>query len=611
MKPGLLLVAGFIACAGAQAQAQEAADTVFRNGVIDTVNSNSEMAEAVAVTAGVITYVGSNDGAEPYIGPQTKVVDLKGLTVMPGIHDGHIHGYLSQPPNCSLDYESLSVAKLQERVRGCLAEASFSRGPEGWLPVDSWYVQFTRPNPAAVTRATLDEISTERPIVVFSTDGHSAVANSKALALAGITKAMPDPADGAIERDAAGEPTGVLQDGAMNPIWDTLPEGPALDPVEAARAGVARFNAAGITSFYAAGGSAEDIAAYAQLAARKELDARAHFAYWVEVTEAEDAGKVIATVDQLRKQHETPLPRSVTDWRAGGTSGPDLVPAPGLSIDGIKMMLDGVLQYPAQTAGMLEPYWTKSADGQFAPGTETGSVYLANPVLGELVTRLDEAGYQAHLHAIGDAAVRTGLDAIAAMKSGRTARDSRPTLAHTEIVDPADLPRFAELGVTAVMSYQWAKPGPDSTDSVKDYLGPQRYQLYEPSQSIIEHGGRVAFGSDFPVDPLDQWLALEVAVKREADWGPEFPQYAGKLNDAPGISLDNAIRGMTIHSAHAMHQDAVTGSIEQGKLADLLVIDRNLRAIDPEEISETRLLMTMVGGKVVYRSPDAAALGLD
>jgi predicted amidohydrolase YtcJ len=150
------------------------------------------------------------------------------------------------------------------------------------------------------------------------------------------------------------------------------------------------------------------------------------------------------------------------------------------------------------------------------------------------------------------------------------------------------------------MSYQWAKPAPDSTDSVLPFLGPERADLYEPEGQLQAAGARIAFGSDYPVDGLDEFFAVEVAVLREADWGPEFPQYAGKLNADPGLTLDQALRGITINAAHQMHQDAVTGSLERGKLADLIVLDRNLFAIPRDDISETEVITTMVGGRVVH-----------
>lgn len=157
------------------------------------------------------------------------------------------------------------------------------------------------------------------------------------------------------------------------------------------------------------------------------------------------------------------------------------------------------------------------------------------------------------------------------------------------------------------MSYQWGKPGPDNIDSVKDYIGPKRWDLVEAVGAMHNAGARIVFGSDYPVDPLNEWLAIEVAVLREADWEEDFPefdfpQYAGKLNADPGLTLQQAIRGITLNAAFSMHQDEVTGSLEKGKLADLVVLDRNPFKIPLDDISETKVLMTMVGGDVVYRS---------
>jgi len=273
------------------------------------------------------------------------------------------------------------------------------------------------------------------------------------------------------------------------------------------------------------------------------------------------------------------------------------VARPGISIDGVKLFLDGVVQAPAQTAALLEPYLVHGR-----PGPSRGELYLDNPRLGRLLRGFERRGYQAHVHAIGDRAVRVTLDAVQAMRRADGMRDSRPSIAHAELVAKPDLRRFRDLRVQPVMSYQWAKPAPDSTDSVVPYLGAERVEQYEPEGQLQAAGARIAFGSDYPVDGLDEFFAIEVAVLREADWGPAFPQYAGRFNHDPGLTLDQALRGITINAAHAMHQDAVTGSLERGKLADLIVLDRDVSAIPPDAISETSVELTMVGGRVVYGS---------
>jgi predicted amidohydrolase YtcJ len=584
-----MLAAALALAAPAAAQAApDPADRVLLGGHVYTADRAGSVREAIAIDDGAIAYVGSNRGARRHVGKGTKVTNLRGRMVMPGLHDGHIHGITATADECSLQYEPLTVPELSARIKACLDASE-----DDWLVVTSWYQQFVIPSGTVVTKDVLDAISTTRPIVVQSSDGHTTLASSRALALAGITAATPDPAGGRIERAPDGSPNGLLQDGAQG-LLDALLPRPSGDPVDEARRGLRRFAREGITSFFVPGfADAAAIAPFERLRKRGELTARAHFAAGP-AEPGDSAADVLRAADRLRARFEraTRLPRSVRSWRPGRQRGARLVARPGISIDGVKLFLDGVVQAPAQTAALLEPYL----------GTQSrGELYMDNPALGRMIRDLERRGHQAHIHAIGDRAVRTALDAVALMREANGKRDSRPSIAHAELVARSDLGRFATLGVLPVMSYQWAKPAPDSTDSVLPFLGPERVDLYEPEGQLQAAGARIAFGSDYPVDGLDEFFAVEVAVLREADWGPAFPQYAGKLNADPGLTLDQALRGITINAAHQMHQDAVTGSLERGKLADLIVLDRNLFEIPPDDISETRVLATMVGGRIVHR----------
>ncbi len=589
-----LLLAALVLAAPATASAAQPADRVLRNGAIHTLDRADTVVQALAIRDGAIVYAGAERGVRRYIGRRTKVTDLRGRMVMPGLHDAHIHGITEEADACSLDYEPLTVAAFTSRIQACL-DATADQEPDGWLSVSSWYQQFVLPAGTVVTKEVLDRLNTRRPVVVSSSDGHTTLANSRALALAGITAATPDPADGRIEHAPDGQPNGLLQDGAQGIVTSLLPP-PAGDPVDEARRGMQRFARAGITSFYVPGFAGRDtVAAFAKLRRRGGLTARAHFAIGPFEAGSGSPAELLRTGDRLRRRFETRLPRAVRAWRPGRQRGARLVARPGISIDGVKLFLDGVIQAPAQTAALLEPYLVNGA-----PGTSRGELYLDNPQLGRLMRDFERRGYQSHIHAIGDRAVRVALDATQAMRAANGRRDSRPSIAHAELVAKPDLPRFAQLGVQPVMSYQWAKPAPDSTDSVVPFLGPERIEQYEPEGQLQAAGAHIAFGSDFPVDGLDEFFAIEVAVLREADWGPAFPQYAGRFNADPGLTLEQALRGITIEAARAMHQDAVTGSLERGKLADLIVLDRDLFAIDPDEISETQVEMTIVGGRVVH-----------
>lgn len=619
--PSRAVLAGALASlsTGAAAEAPAPADSVLRDGSLYTVDAEHPTAEALAVRDGVIVYVGDEAGVDAYVGPDTRVIDLEDRMVMPGLHDAHIHGITAGRTQCDLDYRPLSVDAFTAHLEGCLADPTFGVQRDDWLRVEHWYVQFLKPRGTEVDKAVLDAIDTERPIIVYDVWGHAALANSRALELAGIDADTPDPQGGVIKHDDRGQPNGWLYDDAQFLVDEAMPERPPLDALDAARRGLAVLAEEGVTSFQAQSESRDTVETFARLREVHGLTARAHFLIDSGARTGDELAAFIDELDAIREAFERPeqLPRQVRAWRPGEQQGERLVAEPGVAVAGVgEVMADGILQAPTQTAALLAPYRVNAgseAAPDWQPGDNRGEAYIDAETLGEMATRFAERGYQTQIHAIGDRAVRNTLDAFAMLReadatapaAGGYARagDSRPLMSHAELVDAADHARFQGLGVVPVMSYQWAKPAPDSTDAVKPYLGAERWAGYEPEGELASAGAKIAYGSDYPVDPLDHWFALEAAVLREADWGPEFPAYAGDLNaEQQALSLAAAIRGITLNAAYAMHQDEVTGSLATGKLADLLVLDRNLFEIPAEEISETRVLMTMVGGDVVHRA---------
>lgn len=565
------------------------ADTVLRNGVIVTLDARDSLAHAIAIREGRIVYVGTDAGVGRYIGPATHVTDLNGRMVMPGLVDGHMHplGGGAALMTCNLQYAPLTVAQFKEHVQACL-DASRDQEPAGWLHVTGWYRQFMRPPGADVDAALLDTLDTARPVAVDSTDGHSIVANHRALALAAITAETPDVNDGRIVRDAAGVPTGVLEDGAQSALMKVLPKPSAADNLKATRAALAAMREQGITTFLDAAASAESLSAFSAIYKEGALTARAHFALLVS---ARDAADPKAAVEGLK------ITRALYD------TGP-IGPAPAITVRNAKIYLDGVLQAPAQTAALIAPYLVdkgKPGKPHWVPGTRTGDVYFAPDVLNPLLVALGEAGFEPHIHAIGDRAVHQALDGLEVLRNAVPDPALRLSIAHAELVAPADVARFRKLDVIPVMSFQWAKPGPDAIDATRDYLGPERYARMEPESILHGAGARIAFGSDWPVDVLNEWFALKVAITRTGD--PALgARYAGRLNAQPGLPRTVALRAITVNAAYELHQEAQTGSLEVGKLADLIVLDRNVLKIPAEQIAQTRVLMTMVGGTPVHRA---------
>lgn len=587
-----LVLLGFLAIAGVVMPAAELpADAVFRHGRIYTADASDRTVAAVAVRTGRVVYAGDDDGVAAFIGPKTRVVDLAGGFMMPGLVDGHIHplsGGLGLNA-CSLNYEVLSVDEFKARIQTCL-DAEAGREPNGWLVVRAWFQQSMQPAGTVADKSMLDGLKTKRPIIVRDAFGHTVLANSRALTQGKITRETRDPPGGKIERDANGEPTGLLQDDAFSVFDAIVPPPTPAERVNGARTSLAAMNAQGITSALDASAEPPSLAAYAAVQRSGGLTVRMHFAPHLEVSAADDPPAAIQWVLRLRRQYD------------GGV----LTPRPGLTVRHAKLYIDGVIAGPAFTGAMLEPYLMNAGTKEsprWVPGPSRGpEPYFAPTPLAALLIGLGRAGIDPHLHVDGDRAVRVAFDGVEAMRKALPGKDIRPAFAHSEIVHPDDFGRFKSLGVIPVLSTQWGKPAPDTVDQLRDYLGPERAAILEPSGLLIAAGATVAYGSDWPVDKLDEWFALKAAVTREN--APEAgPQYAGRLGRDPGMTVREALRAITIVAAQELHCDGVVGSIEVGKFADLAILDRDPFAIEPRRIADVRVKETIVGGRTVYPTP--------
>ncbi|MFI4888941.1 MAG: amidohydrolase [Steroidobacterales bacterium] len=591
LAPALVFAA--VSAAGTAGAAVQMADVVYRNGHVYTADQADSVQQAVAIRAGRLIYVGSDVQAAALVGPATRVIDLKGRTLMPGLVDGHMHP-LEGGANllkCNLNYEPLTVPEFQRRIQACL-DATRSREPDGWLEVVSWFQQAMVPADARPVRATLDVLKTSRPIMVSDSFGHTELVNSRALQLAKIDRSTPDPVGGVIEHDAAGEPSGILQDAGYANVDALLPRLTPAQALDAARAALKAIAQQGVTSFLDADPPELDLVAFSAVQKAGGLTARAHFAPPIDPVEADDPRKVVAAVIALRRHYDQGA----------------LKPAPGITVRNAKLFLDGVIAGPAFTGAMLQPYLVNrgtAANPEWVAGPTRGpDVYFPAPKLKAVVVELARVGLDPHLHVDGDRAVREALDGIAAMREAYPGADIRPGLAHCEIVSPEDYGRFAQLRVFPVLSLQWGKPAPDTVDHLRDYLGPQRAAILEPAGLLAQAGAQVAFGSDWPVDALDEWFAIKVGVTR-TNSAAMGAKYAGRLGADPGLERLQALRAATIVAARELHQDAVTGSLEKGKFADLIVLDRDPLSVAPEELATIRALQTMVGGRIVYQAPGA------
>jgi hypothetical protein len=392
-----------------------------------------------------------------------------------------------------------------------------------------------------------------------------------------------------IARTPAGEPTGLLEDAAQDLVERLLPEVTPERNREGTRLALEEMRKQGITSFLDAHTDIGTLESYTALQEKGELTARGHFAVLIDSVPGYDAAKSVAEVLQVRARFD---------------QGP-LRPAPSLSVDTAKLFLDGVYTTPAFTSYLLQPYFENrgtAAKPDWRPGTSSGPpLYFTPEQLAQTLGLLAAAGINPHMHADGDGAVREALDAIAVMRRAHPGDDIRPGIAHAEVVHPDDYPRFAQLDAVPVLSFQWEKQAPDLNERDSRYLGPVRYALVEPAGMLAQHGARIAYGSDWPVDPLNEWFALQVAVTRSAV-GEDAQRYPGRLGIDPGLTIQAALRAITIDAAWSLREDQATGSLEPGKFADLLVLDRNPLLVPADQVGGTRVLLTVVGGKAVYRA---------
>ncbi|MEP7012554.1 MAG: amidohydrolase [Acidobacteriota bacterium] len=549
------------------------ADLVLRHGALYTMAAARGWAEAVAISGSRLVFVGADRDVAPFVGPQTRVVDLSGRFVLPGFHDSHVHLVSGgiELGQCDLN-GSKTGDEVLARVKACAAAK-----PEApWIIGGGWDLPlFPQANPH---KRLLDEIVPDRPVYLSAADGHSTWVNSKALAIAGITRETPDPPHGRIERDAEGNPSGTLREAAADLVDEHLPETTAADRTEGLKRAVERAHGFGIVSVQEASGGAESLATFRALDAAGELNLRVVVANYV------DPSQGVEQVSEFVKRRDDPAGRVAPHVRASAA----------------KIFADGVIE--AGTAALLSPYL-----GERGKDGWRGELELAPERFAEIATALDAAGFQIHVHAIGDRAIREALNALEAARKANGPRDARPLIAHIQLFDPADIPRFRQLGAIADFQPLWAYADPYIVDLTEPQLGPERSRWLYPMGSMFRSGAVLAAGSDWSVSSLDPLQAIEVAITRcdpdligpcAKSWIPE-----------ERLDLPTILAAYTIGGAFANFEEKESGSLEAGKLADLIVLDRNLFEIPASEISEAKVLATMFEGRIVSGTLPAVSTG--
>jgi len=544
---------------------EPSADLLLTGGRVWTADPSRPWAEAVAVRDGRVVFVGRDAKAARLKGPKTHVLALRGRLVTPGFEDAHMH-LMSGARNLErVDLtEDTTLPALQERIR------EFAQANPGspWVVGRGWvYGSFPGGLP---TREQLDAVVPDRPAYMDCYDGHTGWANSKALALAGITRDTKDPQNGTIVKDAkTGEPTGALKEAAGSLVEDLIPE-PAADRHYALLLqALALLNRTGITAVQDAGWTPEEVARFLPLLERARAEGKLTVRTRLTVDiSPDDPATGIAEAVRLRER-----------YREGE-----------IVFGGVKGYVDGVIE--SHTAAMLAPWSDDPALGRGTPRWEQAALDRA-------VAAADKAGLQVWLHSIGDRAIRMALDAYAAAAKQNGPRDRRDRVEHVEAIDAADAPRFAALGVVASMQPLHANPDQNNEEVWSRNIGPERAGRGFAWRLIEQGGGRLAFGSDWPVVTPDVFRGLYCAVTRKTREGKPAGGWLPRL----AVSVENALRHYTIDAAWAGFGEKERGSIRVGNRADLVVLSRNILAAPPEEILQTRVLLTLLEGKPVWRDP--------
>ena len=523
------------------------------------MDASRRWAGAVAVRDGRIVYVGSDSLPPGLLGEHTEVMEAPAGMVLPAFQDAHVHPISSglELDECPL-HDLATAAAVLDSIRACAA----ARPGLPWVRAVGWQLPlFPAANP---TRETLDRIVPDRPAAIEAADGHSLWVNSRALALAGITGDTPDPANGRIERDPrTGEPSGTLRESAVDLIARVLPPRTAEELAAGLERAQREANRYGITTLFAATADEAALGAYAGADRAGRLTVRVVAAAY---PGAGDPGSLLPLARAWRERYATARVRPVA----------------------VKLFQDGVIE--ARTAALLAPYLDRGGDA--------GTPVYPQETLDRVVADLDAEGFQVHVHAIGDRAVRMTLDAFEHARRTNGPRDARHAITHLQLIDPADIPRFRRLGVVANFEALWANGDEYLTELAEPALGPARSRWQYPIASVVRSGAVVTGGSDWSVSSLDPLQAIEVGITHRSPGEVAGPPW----NPAERVDLPAMLALYTINAAFALHHERETGSIEVGKLADLVVLDRNLFDLPPERIHEARVIRTLLEGRTVYAS---------
>ncbi len=561
----LVTLAVFCLASVSWGQGTDKAERVLFNAKVFTGVPDHPYADAVALRGDKIVAVGSLAEVLPTVDKNAARVDLQGKFLLPGLIDSHAHPIYGGLALISVDVDN-EVASMDALV-GVAADAKKSgKGMRGdvlfisgmplvyWSKTDELNARFSSGAYADV------------PVFLRGSDGHTGWANRALLRRAGVTKDFLSHLSQA-ERayygiDPTGEPNGFTVDVGREKIEAVIPEPSQEQYLEGGRAAVKYLHSLGITAWLDAMADPPVLSAYRSLAQRGELTV--HVAAFPKVNPLNDPAKELEAVQKIRQEYAN---------------------IPNLTLPGIKVFADGVLEYPSQTAAMTKPYRNTGRSGDL----------LFDPArFAELATMADKQGLIVHVHALGDRAVKEALNGIAAARKANGNSGLPHTLTHVQVADPEDFPRFRQLGVIAALQLFWATAEPDTIELLKPYLDPELYRWQYPARSILDAAGTISGASDWPVTSPNVFWAIYQAETRK---GPE-----GVLDASQCMPREAMLYAYTRNSARALNQQDKIGSLAPGMQADLTLLDRDVLTVTPEEMRDTKVLWTMFGGTTVYRA---------
>ncbi|KAJ1300055.1 hypothetical protein OPQ81_011175 [Rhizoctonia solani] len=560
-------------------------DAVIVNATIHTMDRAGTVFApgVIAYTNGTITCLSKQEEIDiKCVGARNarKTINAGGRTLIPGLIDSHIHPLqaASFMLGCSLGYQKLTVEGLQRIVQACIdrdAGRGIPANGDSPLTVSDWDREAFTEIAGPANATMLDKLNTTRPIVVIATSQHSRWTNTRVLNLSGINSSTANPPDGRILKDLNGFPTGVFEEGATNLINLGKGAAPSMPPLDVARLALAMLASKGITAFMDAVAFPTDV--WRNLSRSDALTAR-----------------VWNAVGNLGASPPQTIAQAAKDAFNQWDDGELVADRPSAVWRHAKVFVDGILSAVSQSAGLIEPYFINNGSAGWIPGTNLGVYNFNSTELREILIQAFAVGINLHVHADGDGAVG---------------------IAHAELVHPEDLKKFASLNARVIMSYQWAQPGTAWNNDTRASLTSARMELAEPFKPVTDAGSDVVYGSDWPVDPLDPFLALKVGVTRSGDpLNPNSPanfssQFNGRFNSQGGLSRMAALRGMTTYGSEWLNASHAIGTLELGKFADMVILDKPFFdeiVVPDEELGRNKVLLTIIGGRPVFVDAEAS-----